>query len=243
MLRSKMVDREPGPTLIESYARLLSLAVHEFRTPASVVGGYLRMLQRDSESPLTDRQRKMIDEAEKSCARLVALIGELSEISKIDGGTALVKEEAFDLFGLVREVAEHVHEAGDREVVLQVRGAAAGAQMQGDALRLRTAFDAFFRAILREQPGQTTVVADLRRGPASSAVIVVARDIDVQRSYDAPPGPFDEKRGGLGLALPIACRVIARHRGQVWSPAFEEGAGLDGRSAIVISLPVSEQPS
>ena len=64
----------------ERYTDLLSLAVHEFRTPASVVGGYLRMLLRDADQPLTDRQRKMIEEAEKSCARLVALIAEMSDI-------------------------------------------------------------------------------------------------------------------------------------------------------------------
>src|SRR5437899_3493487 len=69
-----------------AYARLLSLAVHELRTPASVVGGYLRMLQRDTDSALTDRQRKMVDEAEKSCARMVALIAEMSEVSKSDAG-------------------------------------------------------------------------------------------------------------------------------------------------------------
>jgi len=51
----------------ESYPKLISLAVHELRAPASVVGGYLRMLQRDTESPLTDRQRQIVDQAEKSC--------------------------------------------------------------------------------------------------------------------------------------------------------------------------------
>ena len=66
----------------DSYPQLLSLAVHEFRTPASVVGGYLRMLQRDTESTLSDRQRKMIDEAEKSCARLVAIVAELSDVGE-----------------------------------------------------------------------------------------------------------------------------------------------------------------
>src|SRR3954470_6261837 len=69
----------------ESYPKLISLAVHELRSPASVVVGYLRMLQRDDE-PLSDRQRKMVDEAEKSCARLVALIAALSEVGKIDDG-------------------------------------------------------------------------------------------------------------------------------------------------------------
>jgi len=37
--------------------QLVSLAVHEFRTPASVVGGYLRMLQRDADPQLSERQR------------------------------------------------------------------------------------------------------------------------------------------------------------------------------------------
>src|SRR5918912_1241470 len=54
----------------ENYPQLLSLAVHELRTPASVVGGYLRMLQRDTEPAMSERQRRMIDEAEKSCQRL-----------------------------------------------------------------------------------------------------------------------------------------------------------------------------
>jgi signal transduction histidine kinase len=235
-----MPEPEAASSPVESYARLLSLAVHELRTPASVVGGYLRMLQRDSDHPLSARQRKMIDEAEKSCARLVALIGEMSEVSKLDAGVAIVKDEAVDLFQLIHDVAEHVHEAEDREVRLDVRGPAAGARMTGDATRLRAAFDAFFRAILREQPGNTTVVADLRRAADGSAVVVVARSTDVQRAYEAPHAVFDEKRGGMGLALPIACRVVARHRGKIWSPAAEAGESLDGRSAIIVSFPVSE---
>ena len=37
--------RDTAPSaLIDAYAHLLSLVAHEFRTPASVVGGYLRML-------------------------------------------------------------------------------------------------------------------------------------------------------------------------------------------------------
>ena len=232
-------------SLQESYYRLLSLAVHEFRTPASVVGGYLRMLQRDGDAPLSDRQRKMIDEAEKSCARLVGLIGELSEISKIDGGSAPFKDEPVDLFQLVREVAAGMHEAGEREVHLSVRGEASGAPLNADPMRIRAAFEAFFRAILREQPGQTTVAADCRKADDGAAVIVVARDTDVQPTYAAPRAPFDEKRGGLGLVVPIACRIVARYGGSVWSPALagQSESGLTGRSALIISFPLAEQRS
>ena len=237
-----MSEADPASTLLASYSRLLSLAAHELRTPASVVAGYLRMLQRDGEQPLSARQRKMVDEAEKSFARMVGLIAELSEISKLDGGTAAAKAETFDLFQLIREVAAGVHEAEDREVMLVVRGDAAGAGLTGDQTRIRAAFDAFFRAILREQPSRVTVAAECRRAADGAGVVVVARDADVQRSYEAPVMPFDEKRGGLGLALPIACRVIARHGGRVWSPALDgqSESGLEGRSAVLISLPVAE---
>jgi two-component system sensor histidine kinase ArlS len=238
-----MGEPDRAAALMEAYSRLLSLAAHEFRTPASVVGGYLRMLQRDGEQSLSERQRKMVDEAEKSCAKLVALISELSEISKLDGGTASVKREEIDLLQLIREVAAGVHEARDRGVQFAVRGDLAGARLTADKPRLAAAFDAFFRAILREQPGEATVVADCRTGPDRAAVVVVARDADVQRSYEADAAAFDEKRGGLGLALPIACRVIERHGGRVWSPGVPAQAesGLTGRSAVLISLPVSAE--
>src|SRR6476660_1592967 len=208
-----MVRHEPTnlKPIIDSYAQLLSLAVHELRTPASVVGGYLRMLQRDTESPLSERQRKMIDEAEKSCGRLVALIAELSELSKLDAGQITLGRQSLDVFTLVAEVAGLVHEAKDRQVLLEVRGRKRGAAMTGDSARLRTAFDAIFRAILREKAGPATVIAERRietRKGRSTAVFVVAEEASVQAAYDRERGPFDEKRGGMGLALPLARRVI-----------------------------------
>src|SRR5436305_11812014 len=116
----------------ESYPKLIALAVHELRSPAGVVGGYLRMLQRDTETPLSDRQRKMVEEAEKSCNRLVALIAALSEISKIDSGEVTMSVKKTDLFPLIADVAKSVHEAAEREVRLEVRGQTAGAVLAGD---------------------------------------------------------------------------------------------------------------
>ena len=147
----------------EGYPQLLSLAVHEFRTPASVVGGYLRMLQRDAAGELNDRQRKMIDEAEKSCARLVALIAELSDVSKLDSGAIALARQPVDVFALVSDVAEHVQEARDREVRLEVQGENGAARLTGDPTRLRSAFDAVFRAVLREKAGPCVVIAERRR--------------------------------------------------------------------------------
>jgi two-component system, OmpR family, sensor histidine kinase SenX3 len=241
--RDVTVGHEPTTvkTITDSYPQLLSLAVHEFRTPVSVVGGYLRMLQRDTESPLSERQRKMIDEAEKSCTRLVALIAELSELSKLDASQVTLGRQSLDVFTLVAEVADLVQEARDREVLLKVRGEKDGAIMSGDIPRLRTAFDAIFRAILREKAGPVTVIAERRveiwEG-RSAAVFVVAEEASVQAAYDRERGPFDEKRGGMGFALPLARRVIEGHGGQIWSPAADEENDPLRRGSVIVALPI-----
>jgi signal transduction histidine kinase len=241
------MSKVPAPESTESaaheYARLLSLAAHEFRTPASVVSGYLRMLQKETDTPLSDRQRKMIDEAARSCARLVALISELSEVSKLDSNTAPVRLETFDLFRDLEEVARNVQEGDDREVTLQLGGSPAGAGITGDRHRLTAAFGSIFRALLREQPSSTTVLADRRlvpHGDRHSAVVIIAKDIDVQRAYGAVAQSFDEHRGGIGLSLPIARRVIERAGGRLWSPTPQDDADRALRSAVIISIPLPE---
>jgi signal transduction histidine kinase len=217
---------------------LLSLVVHEFRTPASVVAGYLGMLQRDAAPPLGERQRGMIDEAARSCARLTTLLAELSEIAKLDAGATIMADQRFDLFPLLEDLAESVQESHDSDVRFEVRGEPAGAPIVGDLTRLRGAFSAIFHALLRERASACTIVAERRlerSGAAMFAVVVVAEDGDAQGAYAADRGRFDDMRGGLGLALPIAVRVIGCHGGRVWAPA-----GPRGREAAIVSLPVLE---
>ncbi|MCU1383927.1 MAG: histidine kinase [Acidobacteria bacterium] len=195
---------------------------------------------------MSERQRRMIEEAEKSCARLVAIVAELSDIGKLDSGAVKFARQPLDLFPLTEKVAELVHEASDRDVHLKLSGPSDGAHMTGDAPRLRTAIDAIFRAILREKPGPLTVAAERRlvaRDGRSHAVLIVADEGRVQEAYDREPSPFDDKRGGLGLALPLARRVIEGHGGRIWSPAPAAPAGADSsdpltRGSVIISLPL-----
>jgi two-component system, OmpR family, sensor histidine kinase SenX3 len=235
-----VANQDSTVLLTKSYAQLLSLAVHEFRTPVSVVGGYLRMLQRDTEQPLSDRHRKMVEEAERSCARIVALIGELNEVSKLDDPIAPLPQESFDLFAVVKEVAGETHEASDRGVQLKMRGPSSGAPLKGDLVRVHRAVSSLVRAVLREQQDGGVVVAECRLTHDRSrptAIVAIANESEVAAALDASPTAFDERRGGLGLILPIARRVIEHHGGQLWSPPSEK-VGFGSKSAVVLSIPV-----
>lgn len=194
---------------------------------------------------MSERQRRMIDEAEKSCARLVAIVAELSDIGKLDSGAVQLAQQPFELFSLIGKVAELVHEAKERDVQLKLIGASDDAHMTGDPTRLRTAFDAIFRAILREKPGPSVVTAERRRDTRDGqpcAVVIVADDGRVQEAYDREPAPFDDKRGGMGLALPLARRVIEGHGGRIWSPASTSGNPDTpdplARGSVIISFPL-----
>ena len=109
---------------------------------------------------------------------------------------------------------------------------------------MRAAFDAIFRAILRETAGPATVVGDRRIEQVdgrSSAVVVVAEETSVQSAYASPAGLFDDRRGGLGLALPLARRVIEGLGGRLWAPAARGGADDPlARGTAIVSFPIQE---
>src|SRR5687767_9128819 len=68
------------------WPKVLALTVHELRTPLTVVAGYLRMLSTDRMGPLTDAQRRVIEEAERSCGRLSGLLAEMSDVAHFHQG-------------------------------------------------------------------------------------------------------------------------------------------------------------
>lgn len=232
-------DRPAAP----DYPKLLSLAVHEMRTPASVIAGYLRMILNDPSAPLDERHRRMLVEAEKGCTRLVDILAELSDLGKLDAGTAVLHDDRFDLFELARTVTASVHEPLDREVALEYRGLTTGAPVRGDKARVMAALTVVIRAVVREQPSNTIVVVDAQRAVQDGrpfARIVVAPEPDLARAASVPPSEFDDRRGGLGLGLPLARRVVGKHGGAIWSPMPEDGTLLPigARGAIALALPL-----
>ena len=76
------------------------------------------MVLREQAGPLTEKQRKMLEEAERSCNRLGALVTEMSDLGKLESGDLALARQDFDVAALVAEVASRMHEGDDRGVRL-----------------------------------------------------------------------------------------------------------------------------
>src|SRR6266508_1009877 len=98
---------------VNPFPRAMSLAVHELRTPVTVVSGYLRMLLREQAGPISEKQRKMLEEADRSCTRIGALVSEMSDLGKLEGGDLKPSGPEFDLSALISELASAMHEGED----------------------------------------------------------------------------------------------------------------------------------
>ena len=74
----------PQPTIDPRWAELFSVMVHDVRTPMTVVAGYVDMLLKERFGPLTDKQRHVLEEVQKSCGRVSALLKEGSDLTSIE---------------------------------------------------------------------------------------------------------------------------------------------------------------
>ena len=226
-----------NPTTDARWPKLLSLTVHEFRTPLTVVAGYIRMLLKERAGPVPDAQRRLLEEAEKSCARLSALLAEISELSALEGGTAAFNRASVDLRALLAEVTEGLAPLPDRAVQVEVAGTAEPLTATGDPTRLRFAFSAIVGALRRELVTSERLVVHAAARPHDNTGwirIAIAEPSRLDRLIVAGPKDlmtFDEWRGGVGLSLANARRVIEAHDGVVWSPRDEP------KAAAVVDLP------
>lgn len=216
-------------------ARLLSLAVHEFRTPAAVVSGYLRMVLRHFGDGLSDQQRKLIEESEKACGTLSRLLADFSDLARLEQGGIQLTRERLPLGALLGQVASNLQEGADRGLGVTV-DAQDGLFVEADRVRLGEAVGSLMAAVLRERPEGAQVVAVARQDGDPRSALVAFGDVDTApgllADHHSRSRPFDEYRGGLGFRLPAAARIVEAHGGRLASPVAERG-----RLSIVMTLP------
>ena len=220
------------------WPKVLSLTVPEFRTPLTVVAGYLRMLSTDRVGPLSDTQRRVVEEAERSCARLSALLGEVSAVAHFHQGRLSFLRGPLSLSRLLAGIA--VVDTPERSVKVVVGNGAGDPTLQGDATRLGMSLSAIAAATARESAdgGALHVVPELRDvDGARQAFVAIGSEAVAHEILSSPVTalpPFDATRGGSGLSLVLARQVLEEHGARLYGAPGERP-----RAGAGIALPLS----
>lgn len=222
---------------------LLRIGVHECRNPISIVLGYLRMLQTGRGGELTDMQRKMLSEMEKSTAKLHGVVEEMNDLSELEAGSASFNRGLVDLAALIAREIPNVA-AAERAVTIRLIEPSSTVSVKADATRLAKAFNALMFSYSREliTSDELCVALDRVGGSAPPEVRVTLAGADVIDQLRLLPeselSPLVEFRGGLGYRLSIAARVIEGHGGRAFSKLDPDSKPDHPKtSAAVVILP------
>ena len=105
--------------LDEAKDEFISMASHQLRTPLTSIKGYLSMLSEGDLGKLTSAQQKAIKEAFGSSQRMVFLIADFLNVSRIKTGKFVIELKEVDLPQIVSEELSQLKEmAGSREITL-----------------------------------------------------------------------------------------------------------------------------
>jgi signal transduction histidine kinase len=210
-------------TATEKKDMLFSQGAHEIRNPISVILGYVRMLASERLGPLTDAQRKAVDEIGNSTGKLAGLADEMSSLARLLAGGAKFVRARVELAALIAAETSSVAALPDRHVGIRIIDDAPAATVTGDAVKLRTTFNSLMYSSRREliTSDELCVAIDRDTGGEQPAIRVSIGGADrIEELRRIPPSelaPLVEFRSGLGYRLSIARQVIEAHGGRIFS--------------------------
>jgi|HigsolmetaAR201D_1030396.scaffolds.fasta_scaffold15143_2 Signal transduction histidine kinase len=228
---NEMADRIE--TLLTAERRLLQDISHELRSPLARLRFALE-LAKSSADPQT-----AFDRVNKEVERLATLIGELLQVTRVEGDPASRNVGAIDLTDFLKSLAEDCAieaEARKCKIDLSVNEKVT---FNGDRELLHRAVENILRNAIRHAPEGTPVQVKLDR--QNGHVLLSIRDHGPgvpEEHLDRIFRPFyrveeDRNRdnGGVGLGLAIAERAIRLHHGEIRARNMTPGLQVE------ISLP------
>jgi signal transduction histidine kinase len=205
----------------ESKARLMRGISHDLKNPLNAIDGHAALLEDGIVGDLAERQRHSVTRIRNGVRSLLALIGDLLELSRAEVGELRIVRETIDVRDVVRESVDD-HQAAARMGQHSLSMAVVGdlPPVRTDAIRVRQVLGNLLSNAIKYTPpgGRIEVRAEVRgRGGVAPPSYGVA--IDVQDSGPGiPPDKLevvfeefvrldDSDKPGAGLGLAIARRV------------------------------------
>ena len=195
---------------------------HDLRSPLNSILGFSELLTRGLEGPITDTQRRILDEINATGSYLLRLLSEILDMARAESGHLDLDRKPAPPATLITQARkealrgrpEHV---GDRVVVdLQ-----AGLEpIRVDALRMQQALTHVLNWAIDAAGSDGMVRVEIAERDAHGARALVF-DVHTDKTasleeLSALFQPFRKVEGiaGLHLALPLARRIIEAHGGE-----------------------------
>ncbi|MEO7912073.1 MAG: ATP-binding protein, partial [Roseiflexaceae bacterium] len=249
----------------------VSIVSHELRTPLTSIRGALQLVLGRAassaggtgatpyDSTLSARTRELLDISLKNSERLIRLINDILDISKIEQGSIQLRHVALDPADLCRAAVQEVSVfAEGRDISIDLRAEPGLTPISADRDRaLQVLANLLSNAIKFSEPGQRI---ELSVRQDIGAMVFAVRDYgrgiapeDHLRIFDKfhqIDSSLTRNVGGTGLGLAICKALVEEHGGKIWIESIlRKGATfaftlpLATSDAAVVALhPASDQP-
>ncbi len=235
----------------------VSIVSHELRTPLTSIRGALQLVLGRAasgaagatyDSPLSPRTRELLDISLKNSERLIRLINDILDISKIEQGSIQLRRVALDPADLCHAAEQEVSVFADgRDIGIDVHAEPGLAPISADRDRaLQVLANLLSNAIKFSEPGQRIeLTARQESGSVAFAVRDFGRGIapeDHQRifgKFHQIDSSLTRDVGGTGLGLAICKALVEEHGGQIW---IESILGKGATFAFTLPLATSDAP-
>lgn len=224
----------------------MSMASHQLRTPLTSVKGYLSMVIEGDTGEISPQQRRVLEEAFNSSERMVRLIADFLNVSRLQTGKFVIEKAPSDIVKVVKEEVSSlkvIAKTHDMKLVFQIPKESLP-EVQIDEAKIRQVIMNFIdNAIYYSRPN-TSVKVVLEQIDNDITFKVIDTGIGVPE--DEQPKLFNkffraknarkQRPDGTGVGLYLAKKVITAHRGKMIF-ASEEGKG----STFGFRIPIDQQ--
>lgn len=208
----------------ETKDEFVSMASHQLRTPLTSIKGYISMLLDGDAGEMTEQQQKLLKEAFSSSERMVRLIGDFLNVSRLQTGKFIIERKPTNLAELVQgEVDAITSLAATRSIQLSYKGPKQFPTMQLDEDKIQQVVMNFIdNAIYYSRPN-STIAVHLRKDEKFAMLEVHDHGIGVPKEaleklftkFFRAENARRQRPDGTGVGLYLAKRVIQGHGGEL----------------------------
>lgn len=200
----------------------INMASHELKTPITSLKGFLALLHQRLTPHKDEKALHYLSRIDTQVNKLIKLISDLLDISKMQTGQLAYQEERFDVNALVQEIVENVQ--GTTSTHRLLLESQTQAEVFGDRDRIGQVLINLLNNAIKYSPRANTVL--VRVAKDSRQVIISVQDFGIgiakehqhkifERFYRVTD-PAEKTYPGLGMGLYISCEIVKRHGGQLW---------------------------